>query len=90
MVHYKNQTFMLIPLLQVPDSASPIVSPPATVSKTMHLFDVLQSGGALMIPLGLLFVLAVFFFFERYIAITKAGKIDDNFMRIIRDHIANG
>ena len=81
---------MLIQLIQIADTASPIVSPPATVSKTMHLFDVLQSGGALMIPLGLLFVLAVFFFFERYIAITKAGKIDDNFMRIIRDHIANG
>jgi biopolymer transport protein ExbB len=60
------------------------------MSKAMNLFDMLQSGGALMIPLGLLFILAVFFFFERYIAIKKAGKIDDNFMRIIRDHIASG
>jgi biopolymer transport protein ExbB len=56
----------------------------------MQLWDVLQSGGALMLPLGLLFALAVFFFFERYIAINKAGKVDDNFMRIIRDHIVNG
>ena len=59
-------------------------------SKVMRLWDILQSGGAIMIPLGLLFVLAVFFFFERYIAIRKAGKIDDNFMSIIRDHIVNG
>jgi biopolymer transport protein ExbB len=59
-------------------------------SKPMQLWDILQSGGALMIPLGLLLVLAEFFFFERYIAIKKAGKIDDNFMRIIRDHILSG
>ena len=59
-------------------------------SKPMQLWDILQSGGALMIPLGLLLVSAVFFFFERYIAIKKAGKIDDNFMRIIRDHILSG
>lgn len=62
----------------------------SSVSKTMQLWDVLQSGGALMVPLGLLFVLAVFFFFERYLAISKAAKVDDNFMRIIRDHIVNG
>lgn len=62
----------------------------STAQKSMQLWDVLQSGGALMVPLGLLFILAVFFFFERYIAISKAGKVDDNFMRIIRDHIVNG
>jgi biopolymer transport protein ExbB len=62
----------------------------AQASKPMQLWDILQSGGTLMIPLGVLFVLAIFFFFERFIAIRKAGKIDDNFMRIIRDHIVNG
>lgn len=56
----------------------------------MKLWDMLQSGGALMIPLGLLFVVALFFFFERYIAIKKAGRLDDNFMKIIRDHIMSG
>ena len=43
-----------------------------------------------MIPLGLLFALAVFFFIERLLAVKKAGKIDENFMRIIRDHIITG
>lgn len=43
-----------------------------------------------MIPLGLLFVAAVYFFFERLIAINKANKLDNNFMRIIRDHVVNG
>ena len=43
-----------------------------------------------MLPLGILFVGALYFFIERLIAIKKAAKIDDNFMRIIRDHIVNG
>ena len=60
------------------------------VSKQMKLWDMVESGGALMIPLGLLFVLALFFFFERYLAIKKASKLDDNFMKIIRDHIVSG
>ncbi len=59
-------------------------------TKTQSLWDILEKGGVIMIPLGLLFVLAVYFFFERLIAIRKADKTDDNFMRIIRDHIITG
>ena len=62
----------------------------SAVPKTQSLWDTLEKGGVIMIPLGLLFVLAVYFFFERLIAIKKAYKIDDNFMRIIRDHIVTG
>jgi biopolymer transport protein ExbB len=43
-----------------------------------------------MIPLFILFALAVFFFIERLLVIRKAGKVDENFMSIIRDHIING
>jgi len=43
-----------------------------------------------MVPLAIVLVIAIFFFFERYIAIKKASKMDDNFMSIIRDHIVNG
>jgi biopolymer transport protein ExbB len=57
---------------------------------SMNVMDMLVNGGPLMIPLGLLFVLAVFFFFERLIAIRKASKIDPNFMYIIRDNILSG
>jgi biopolymer transport protein ExbB len=61
-----------------------------TASQTQNLWETLESGGILMIPLGLLFVGALYFFFERLIAINRASKIDDNFMRIIRDHIVSG
>lgn len=57
---------------------------------SMNIMDLLTKGGALMIPLALLLVLAVFFFFERLIAIRKASNIDPNFMNIIRDNILSG
>ncbi|HRI23510.1 MAG TPA: MotA/TolQ/ExbB proton channel family protein [Ferruginibacter sp.] len=57
---------------------------------TESLFSLLVKGGVLMIPLALFFALAIFFFFERLIAIRKASKIEDNFMSIIRDHIITG
>ena len=43
-----------------------------------------------MIPLALLLALAIFFFFERLIAINKASNIDANFMNMIRDNILSG
>jgi biopolymer transport protein ExbB len=54
------------------------------------LWDIMQKGGPLMIPLAIILVIAIFVFFERLIAIKKASKVDDNFMNIIRDHIMNG
>ncbi|HEU5053993.1 MAG TPA: MotA/TolQ/ExbB proton channel family protein [Hanamia sp.] len=65
------------------------VTQPAA-AQTQNLWETLERGGVLMIPLGLLLLAAVYFFFERLIAIKRAAKIDDNFMRIIRDHIVSG
>ncbi|WP_295118000.1 MotA/TolQ/ExbB proton channel family protein [uncultured Chitinophaga sp.] len=56
----------------------------------IHLLDMLMKGGVLMIPLGILSLIAVYFFVERFITISKAGKIEDNFMPMIRDHITSG
>ncbi len=68
-----------------------------TLSKSVNatgqiesVWSLLSKGGPLMIPLGILFALAVFFFIERLLAVKKASKIDDNFMSIIRDNIVNG
>ena len=71
--------------LQIDSSAITHAAP-----KTQSLWDTLVSGGIIMVPLGILFVGALYFFFERLIAINRAAKIDDNFMRIIRDHIVTG
>lgn len=59
-------------------------------AKTISLWSLLAQGGALMIPLAILFAVAIFFFIERFLAIRKAGKLENNFMNIVRDHIMNG
>ena len=43
-----------------------------------------------MIPLGLLFAIALFVFIERLLVIRKVSKFETNFMSIIRDNIVNG
>lgn len=58
--------------------------------KSETVFSMLSKGGPLMIPLGILFALALYVFFERLIMIRKASNIDENFMSIIKDHIVNG
>jgi biopolymer transport protein ExbB len=57
---------------------------------SVNLWGLLWKGGPLMIPLAILFAATVFFFIERLLAIRKAGKLENNFMNIIRDHIMNG
>ena len=77
--------------LQV-DTVSAAVQTASSVSsgKEISIIDLLSKGGVLMIPLALLFVAAIFVFFERLFYIRKASKIEDNFMNIIRDNIVTG
>lgn len=57
---------------------------------SISLGELLGMGGWLMYPLLGLLLLAIFFFVERWLSIRKAGRIDENFMNIIRDHIISG
>lgn len=66
--------------------AQAVAAPP----QTMNVIDLLIKGGWMMVPLGLLSLIAVFVFFERLFYIKKVSKTDENFMNIIRDHIMNG
>lgn len=59
-------------------------------AKVESVWSLLTKGGPLMIPLGILFALAVYFFIERLLVVRKSSKIDENFMSIIRDHITSG
>lgn len=57
---------------------------------SISLGELLTMGGWLMLPLALLFLLTIYVFFERLMAIRRASGIEGNFMNIIRDHIYNG
>ena len=82
----------MINLLQIADSLNTVASSVTDANKDgdISLIELLRLGGWIMLPLALLFVLTIFVFFERLIAIRKASRIEGNFMNIIRDHIVNG
>jgi biopolymer transport protein ExbB len=72
---------------------SDMMTPPLTDNAPpapLPLMDLLVKGGWVMVPIALLLLLAIFFFFERLMAITRSGGTDRNFMNNIRDMIANG
>src|SRR3954471_17976437 len=78
-------------LLQIVDSVTNGQSGAAAgKDETIRFFDLIYMGGWIMIPLGLLLLLTVYFFAERLIAIRQASRLDQNFMNIIRDHIVSG
>ncbi|HAK12743.1 MAG: MotA/TolQ/ExbB proton channel family protein [Chitinophagaceae bacterium] len=62
----------------------------AVAGEQISMLGLLQKGGWIMYPLYLLFIVAVFVFVERLMAIRKASRIEPNFMKIIRDNIITG
>lgn len=72
--------------LQIDSTATAV----ATEVKVESLWSLLGKGGPIMIPLGLLFALVVYFFIERLMVIRKAAVIDPSFMNNIKHHIVNG
>ncbi len=57
---------------------------------TMGFWELAFKGGWIMIPIFILSIIAVYIFFERFIAIRNASKIDNNFMDMIKDYIHEG
>jgi len=77
--------------LQITDTVNNAIAHTAgSAGDSIRFFDLIYMGGWIMIPLGIMLLLTVYFFTERYIAISQASKIDPNFMNIIRDHIVSG
>ena len=81
----------MIHLLQIVDTANKVIH---TVSAgdtdgdgSLSFFELIKMGGWIMIPLGIMLLLAVYVFVERTIAVRNVAKIDQNFMNIVRDHI---
>lgn len=59
-------------------------------SEKMNFMMLLMQGGALMVPLGVLLIIALWVFFERLFVIRQALRYDLRFMPTIKDHIVSG
>jgi len=57
---------------------------------SLSMIDMAVKGGWLMIPLVLLSILAIYIFGMKWWTISRASKIDPNFMKDIRDYIHEG
>ena len=57
---------------------------------SLPIIDLVIKGGWIMAILGLLSIIAVYVFLERYLVITKASREDKNFMNNIRNFILDG
>ncbi len=78
-------------LLQVPvDSVSAAAAAATTAeTPTNTLWDLAIKGGVIMIPIGIMGILAIYLSIERWMTINKAARIDANFMSGIRDMVLN-
>lgn len=85
-------------LLQITDTAQKIadtlnhaaVQTPLAPQEELRFGDLLVKGGWVMIPIGILAVLGLVIFFERYFTIRKAAKNESRLMSQVRDSILNG
>lgn len=65
-----------------------------SVEKTLSIIELITTGGTagmvIIAILGILFIAAIYIYFERTFAIKEASKVDANFMNQIKDHVSNG
>lgn len=57
---------------------------------SLSVIDLVTKGGWIMAILGLLSLITIYIFIERYITISRNSREDKNFMNMIRDNIHDG
>lgn len=75
---------MLLQVVLDSATAATTATTAETTTQSLNLFQLIQSGGWVMIPILLLSGLAIYFMVERYLVISRAGKVDPSFMNNIR------
>ena len=81
---------MIFNLLQVVDTTTLAPVAPVAQERTFSLIEMAMKGGWLMLVLLIRSIIAIYIFGNKWWMIRKAGKIDRNFMKDIRDMIHDG
>ena len=61
-----------------------------TVDESISVLDLAIQGGFMMIPIVILSVIAIYFFFERLMIINKANQNPDHFMNRVKESVLRG
>lgn len=75
---------------QVAQTAASATAATAPTIQKLSLWQLCMEGGWLMIPLALLSIISIYVLIERSIVLQKASKVDETFMKRIRDYIHDG
>ena len=81
---------MLFNLLQAVENTAAVPAEAVSQEMNFSLIEMATKGGWLMLVLLLLSIMAIYIFGNKWWLIRRAGKIDKNFMKDIRDMIHEG
>ena len=81
---------MLFNLLQAAENAAAVPAEAISQEMNFSLIEMATKGGWLMLVLLLLSIMAIYIFGNKWWLIRRAGSIDKNFMKDIRDLIHEG
>lgn len=77
-------------LMLILQAGAPVAEAAQQAPKEMKMIDMAIAGGFTMIPLAIMFVMAIYIIIERVIVLSKASKEDQTFMNRIKDYIYEG
>ncbi len=79
-------------LLQLVEGGTAVTDSLSSASgeSTMNVLNLVIKGGVVMIPIGILLLIAIYLTIERYLSIKKAGVMDDKFMSGIKEMVLDG
>jgi len=80
-------TILLQATSTIADTASIAAAPK---EDSLSLLQLIMKGGFIMIPVGILSIISIYVFIERYITIRKANKIDKNLINSVKDNLVKG
>jgi biopolymer transport protein ExbB len=86
-------TILLQAIVGADSLSAPVTDAATETAKqvdTLNLWQLVQQGGVLMIPIGILSLITIFLFVERFIVLQRAGKSPDNLLNNVRDQIQGG
>lgn len=61
-----------------------------STEEKISVLEIAMKGGLFLIPIVALLAIAIYLVIERYLTITKAGKVDAAFMQNIKDYVVSG
>ena len=77
--------------VQDPGTGAEVAAAGEVVTRDVSIMELLISGGwYIMLPLAVMSFIALFIFFERSMAISKAAKEDKDFMAKLKDYLSTG